>query len=437
MTQSFDWRWERAVYINDEISDKLITSLAPQILRLKEEGPEPITVGIDSPGGSISAAAQLLELLKSPGPTGQRTVVITVAINKAFSAAASLLALGDYAVALPSAQIHYHDVRFSTFFDLTSAKAQEAARDLRRENDQMALRLANSVVERLVWLFIHLQSTFEQAKKDFPGIVEDVNALGMTEVWAGEGPKLDFTGFVCAQYAHTSPEGDSVIQEALEKLKGWRKLEIAFSEFNKANQPGKNEAALFRDDNPLVTVVNNALTSDKKFSWTERKWLKRDLVLLLLLLLDKAARTPALRINEPVIADLMTDFAFFSEIRRREHTEKSGELILENDFVFFDRFVGQEIKNAKTNEERSNLSALIFPQVQLFWAYVVLLARSLFDGEHPISLDDALFLGLVDEIPGHGTPKPRRNVMNEIIGREQAELARSSKPLRKWLRPRK
>src|SRR5690606_37959061 len=142
------------------------------------------------------------------------------------------------------AHIHYHDVRFSAFYDLTSAKAVEAARELQRANDRMALQLADSVVERLTWMFIFLQPSFDQAKKDFPGLLAEIDELGLQEIWEREGPKLDFGGLVCAQFGYTSPEGDSLIQEALRKLKGWRKLEIAYSEFSTANRPEADSAAL-------------------------------------------------------------------------------------------------------------------------------------------------------------------------------------------------
>lgn len=435
--QSFDWHWQRAIFVNEEITDKLVSSLAPEILRLKETSPDPITVGIDSPGGNIAAASNLLSLLKAPGRTGVPTTVITVAINKAFSAAASLLALGDYAIALPSAQIHYHDVRFSTFFDLTSSKAVEAARELQRENDRMALLLADSVVERLTWIFIGLQPSFDQAKKDFPALVADVNDLGMDAIWAAPGPKLDFAGFVCGQYAHTSTQGDSLIQEALQKLKAWRRLEIAYREFQKANQPASSEVALFRDDNPLITVVNSGLGATDKFSWTNREGLQRDLVLLLLLLFRKATKSSSLRVNEMTIADLMTEYAFVREIRRQKHIDSAMTLMLQNDYILFDDYVSKKINEAESDEKRRALLGVLFPQVQVFWAYVVLMCRSLFDGEHPISLDDALFLGLIDEVAGRDVPRSKRIVRNEYLRSEAAKMAQLQQPLRKWLKPRR
>jgi ATP-dependent protease ClpP protease subunit len=431
---SFDWNWDHAVMVDDEISDKFVAKLSKDILKLKQTGAQTITVGINSPGGSIEAANTLLSLLKAPGPKGTDTTVITVAVDKAYSAAASLLALGDYAVALPSAHIHYHDVRFTQYFDLTSAKAVQAARELQRANDRMALRLADSVVERLAWIFIFLQPSFDQAKKDFPALLGHVEELGMNEIWQAEGPKLDFGGFVCSQFGHTSTEGDALIHEAIKKLKGWRKLEIAYSEFSHANQPETDNAALFRDDNPLIAIVNSGQGESEKFTWTDRDGLKSDLVLLMLLLFRRAPGNPTLRLTDSVIADLMTEFAFFKEIRRRNHIESVIDLLREHDFVFFDDFVSEKIANAKSEEERGQLLRVLFPQAQLLWAYVVLMCRSLFDGEHPISVDDALFLGLVDEIAGRSSPRSKRHTRNESL--RFLSNTPFERPQRKWRNPR-
>jgi ATP-dependent protease ClpP protease subunit len=430
---SFDWNWDHSIMVDDEISDNLVVKLTPAILRLKQAGARTITVGINSPGGNIEAANSLLSLLKAPGPDGATTTVITVAVDKAYSAAASLLALGDYAVALPSARIHYHDVRFSTFFDLTSAKAVEAARELQRANDRMALRLADSVVERLGWLLIFIAPSFDQAKKDFPALLTEVDELGLSEIWEAGGPRLDFGGFICSQFAYTSPEGDALIHAALKKLRSWRKLEIAYREFNKANQPETNAAALFRDDNPLVTIVNNGVDGNAKFTWSGRENLKSDLVLLMLLLLRKAPGNPALRLTESVIADLMAEYSFFKEIRQKKHVDSVVNLLLQHDFALFEDFVGEQIANAKSEDERDALLGVLFPQAQVFWAYVVLMCRSLFDGEHPISVTDALFLGLIDEVAGRGAPRTKREARNDRLQRERQTVF--ARPARKWLSP--
>lgn len=138
----FTLNWNRAIHISTNIDDKLLKDLTPIILQMKQESPKPITIGIDSPGGNLVAMESLLGLLKAPDQDGRRTSVYTASTNRAYSAAASLLALGDYAVAFPHSRILYHDVRYSGIDDLTPSKALETARELERGNAAFSLRLA-------------------------------------------------------------------------------------------------------------------------------------------------------------------------------------------------------------------------------------------------------------------------------------------------------
>jgi ATP-dependent protease ClpP protease subunit len=111
-------------------------------------------VGIDSPGGSLAALDVLIGLLTGATQTGERGTTITVATNRAFSAAANLLAFGSYAVALQHSQVLYHDVRWGGLEDVTPSKARDAAKALQDANDRFALRLARRIILRFVWAYI-------------------------------------------------------------------------------------------------------------------------------------------------------------------------------------------------------------------------------------------------------------------------------------------
>lgn len=119
--------WNRAIHIDTTIDDTLIKTLTPIIMKLKQENTKPITIGIDSPGGSIAAMQSLLGLLQTPDQDGNRIAIYTVSTNRTYSAAASLLAFGDYAVAFPHSKILYHDLRYSGIEDLTPSKALRTA----------------------------------------------------------------------------------------------------------------------------------------------------------------------------------------------------------------------------------------------------------------------------------------------------------------------
>ncbi len=59
----FQLNWNRAIHIDTIIDDTLLKTLTPTILKLKQESSDPITIGIDSPGGNIPAMQALLGLL--------------------------------------------------------------------------------------------------------------------------------------------------------------------------------------------------------------------------------------------------------------------------------------------------------------------------------------------------------------------------------------
>jgi ATP-dependent protease ClpP protease subunit len=94
---------------------------------MRQEGNDPITVGINSPGGSLSSLEVLLGLISEPDQNGQVCRAVTVSLNHGYSAAANLLASGAYSIALPHSEILFHDVRFGGMEDVTPGKARVAA----------------------------------------------------------------------------------------------------------------------------------------------------------------------------------------------------------------------------------------------------------------------------------------------------------------------
>ena len=89
----------RSIQVNGVIDDQLISKLAPEILALRRGNLEPITVYINSPGGMVRSMETLLALLQTRDQDGNAPRILTVVFGIAGSAAATLLGLGDYAVA--------------------------------------------------------------------------------------------------------------------------------------------------------------------------------------------------------------------------------------------------------------------------------------------------------------------------------------------------
>src|SRR6185295_18969919 len=113
-TASSPFSTERAIYVQGDIDEKLFHALTPQILRLKEDTSRPITVFIDSPGGSILIAARLLSLLRAVVHGRDCPEIVTVATGDACSAAAAILAQGDYVMAFRHARLLFHGTRIES-----------------------------------------------------------------------------------------------------------------------------------------------------------------------------------------------------------------------------------------------------------------------------------------------------------------------------------
>ncbi len=96
---------ERCIYLSGEINQEKLDRLTPEILRLSSTSHAPITLYIDSPGGSTYSANILYRLLKARDQDSESSKLITVCTGVAASAAADLLSSGDYALAYPHARI--------------------------------------------------------------------------------------------------------------------------------------------------------------------------------------------------------------------------------------------------------------------------------------------------------------------------------------------
>ena len=134
----------RSLFLTGKITQETAHALSPRIKELRAAGGDPITLYIDSPGGSSAVAEGIRFLIKAPDQDGRICRLITVVIGTAASAAADLLALGDYAIAEPQADILYHGSRQAFEQVLTFEGATSVAANLQEANERLALRLARS-----------------------------------------------------------------------------------------------------------------------------------------------------------------------------------------------------------------------------------------------------------------------------------------------------
>jgi len=147
---------DRAIYINGVISDDLLTQLAPKILSLQHESRDPISVYIDSPGGSPASMESILRLLHvTDQDRSDSCDIVTAVTGRADSAAADLLSSGDYAIAFPSTKILHHGVRRVERNPLTFESTSQLSELMRFYKVVYAMQLAQKNGKPLLVSFCH------------------------------------------------------------------------------------------------------------------------------------------------------------------------------------------------------------------------------------------------------------------------------------------
>lgn len=214
--------WNRIVYIRDEIDEALYKNLIPTVLTLKSSGRGPITVVIDSPGGSIPILEAIIDLIKAPCQNGTACELFCIVLREATSAAAILLALGDHSVAYSQSNIWFHDVRFSKLQNVTPERALLSARDLKGENNRLALKIAERAFHRLVWVYVDNISGFSEIRSKYTKYVDKFSPI-MEEVCPSNPEfKVDVLGFALSIYSKLSGESSrAVLIKTLQNLQEW------------------------------------------------------------------------------------------------------------------------------------------------------------------------------------------------------------------------
>jgi ATP-dependent Clp protease protease subunit len=140
--------FDRSVKVIGEFNDNLAANVLPEILRFRLESNDPITVFIHSPGGQVNTLEGIDRALQTAHYGVAAPRIITVAVGDVSSAAANLLALGDYAIVYPRAEILFHGVRVGEV-QVTSEGAQNMAGRLARLNRKISQRIRINLLPRL------------------------------------------------------------------------------------------------------------------------------------------------------------------------------------------------------------------------------------------------------------------------------------------------
>ncbi len=403
---------ERSIIINEPIDDELVRKLTPLILSLRQKSNDPITIGIDSPGGSLGSLDTLLGLLTGPTQNEKSGSIVTVVTNRAYSAAASFLAFGSYAVALKHSKILYHDVRYGGISDVTPEKARDAAKELQDANDVFSLKLANRIIKRLVWIYVDLSTEFEDTNKKFPKTYKKYSEVIHSFAPPIEGQhSVDLASFATCIFAKLSSQNDVLIRNVMQSLSQWILLTQLLQKIPTYRPKRSRTGGLLDGARQLHKLFNNG-KGEESFASAEQ-----DLKLLLSLIVSNipSATNSNGKAKFSVLLEQATrDFVLMQSMNDKKHQQSANKLMLQHEITFFGRKISIELEG-KNEEEQMLILSTAVPYARLFWYFCVLLCRELFEGEHILTPRDAQLLGLVDEVAGGGpVESPRDYVLRDL-----------------------
>lgn len=390
----FSINWDRAIHIDDIINEQLVRRLTPQILKLRQDNNDPITVAIDSPGGSLTSLETLLGLLQGPTQFNTSGRIITVVTNKAYSAAANFLALGDYSVALKHSNVLFHDVRFGEMEDVTPSKALSAAKSLQDENDRFALKLANQVIRRLVWVYLDFQTKFEDMETKYSDIYKKYkNCIPEYPTSTDGACKVNIVSFATALHAHLSLNNNFLINGVMARLAKWVYLTKLSESYPTFREKGSRKPGLLDGTRQFCKGLGTNLELLKNC--------EKELKLMTTLMIFELNSSDG-NFNRTV-DEATRSFNLIQSMNDDRHRQSAVRIMLRHPSMFFN------VDVKKLNEEDRKAAILAaMPHAQLFWLFCVSLCRELFEGEHILGPQDSQLLGLVDEVAGGGLVESKR-----------------------------
>ncbi len=344
----FTPRADRAIRIDGAINKALEDRLRPQILELVCRSPEPITVWIDSDGGSAAAGERILDLLRSPNQDGTSCRIITVvtAGAKAWSAAGDFLSAGDFAIAHPGSRLLYHGTRITTPQAVTAEHASLLADVLKSSNRRFAASFLAKSAERFMFLLFALRATFEAHR---------ANATDRTLT------ELDcFQEILCRK---APPAAQNVLRQAATIWLRYHSLVIDFEERAAI-------ARLFGETAEIEKIIlDRSIAFEVENNKTDPEW---------------SLRSMGLR-------NITEHFFFLDEYFQGTNGARFATLCER----WAPRIIAEADQDTLSAEEKAEKFREYFLP---FWSFFIALCRALQGAEHELTAMDAFWLGLIDTV---------------------------------------
>jgi len=357
----------RSVEIFGEFTHELACCLASKIAALQAESDDPITVYINSDGGSVRVLDILHGLLGASAFDRGGAQFITVAVGDAYSAAANILAFGYYAYAYRHSIIHFHGVRTRELPD-TFESATQTVTELQKTNRTIARKLSRSMIARIVFRYQALQSKFRPGKyrKD-------------------DGHLADLHCFLDLIHSHLSSRTRQLIWKTFEHVSKSSYLSGKIVSSVKFTKRTSVAAVAADDSRVLQAVVKHELKENKKNLW---------------------------RLDERGMNQIVSDYLIIREYHFGSHLRLLDELLKAFGILFLTATEQQHyVRMKKEDKKREYLQRRALPKLNPLWFFIVSLCNFLMEGENHLTPTDAYYIGAIDEVIG--TKMTGRRVLSE------------------------
>ena len=350
----------RSICVFGEITDDLVSKLSPEILHIRSLGDAPITVFINSNGGNVRCAEFLHDLLTSGAASGRKPRIITVAIGNAGSAAATLLALGDYAITYSKASIYFHGVRYSEVVEVTMESASSMAAQLESKNRATASMLAEAGTMRLAFHYARL-------KDDFPKIRELLKKPDLSEIEC----------FARCLKRHLSQKARKIVDKGIARWQSLQELSNALAEPNASGKTGLEFEATV-----LHSVINYEVEKNKNSKWV---------------------------LDEKGIYQIASDYLLLRDYDVGRHVRLIETLLSRFSHAFFNQEEISKITEAAASKSENESARQLahsrgHQTIKPFCYFTSMIWQGLQEDENPLSSKDAYWLGAVDEVYDSGLP---------------------------------
>jgi ATP-dependent protease ClpP protease subunit len=355
----------RGIFLTGVIDQDALERHSPRIMELLHSSSLPVTLYIESPGGSPHAAERLHQLLcLPPQDGGERHRVITVGLTTCASAACDLLMAGDYAAVHTQTLLLCHGVRRSgDGAAVTRETAADLAQSLSISNERFAMQTANNAIGRFIFRYV-------LARPLFPSIRENRQIPTLS----------DESCFLAELVTHVSSEVGNLLNDAmimhldteitdLDVLRTLRELETP-----------ERTAEI---ESVLLKCIVDKLVSDHKddANWTFR---------------------------EAGLSELQQQFEILLRSREPQHTEQIDRLVARWGEYLLDGDDTAALATVNHNHRIGWLREKVGDTIRALWFIFVSICRRLQQNENYLTAEEAFWIGLVDEVIGRtDLPSPR------------------------------